>query len=65
LPTTLAAEHNGDVLILDSSRDQILQLSPRGKLTVFAGSGRQGFSGDGGPAVNAELDFQYFSAAEL
>ena len=65
LPTTLAAEHNGDMLILDSSRDQILRLTPSGKLSVFAGSGRQGFSGDGGPAVNAELNFQYFSAAGM
>ncbi|MGC2485829.1 MAG: hypothetical protein WA359_06275 [Acidimicrobiales bacterium] len=60
-PTSLAAEHNGDVLILDNSRDQILQLTSKGKLSVFAGSGRQGFSGDGGPAVDAELDFKYFS----
>ena len=61
----LPLNHNGDVLILDSSRDQILRLTPSGKLSVFAGSGRQGFSGDGGPAVNAELNFQYFSAAGM
>lgn len=60
-PTTLAAEHDGDVLILDSSRDQILQLAPEGTLSVFAGIGRQGFSGDGGLAIDAELDFGYFS----
>jgi hypothetical protein len=65
LPTTLAAEHNGDILILDSSRDQILQLTPKGRLSVFAGTGRQGFSGDGGPAVDAELNFQYFSSAGI
>jgi sugar lactone lactonase YvrE len=65
LPTTLAAEHNGDVLILDGSRDQILQLTPGGRLSIFAGSGRQGFSGDGGLAVDAKLDFQYFSQAGL
>jgi hypothetical protein len=64
-PTTLAAEHNGDILILDNSRDQILQLTPKGTLSVFAGSGRQGFSGDGGLAVDAKLDFQYFSEAGI
>ncbi len=65
LPTTLAAERNGDILILDSSRDQILRLTPGGSLSVFAGSGRQGFSGDGGPAVDAALDFSYFSEAGI
>jgi hypothetical protein len=60
-PTSLAAERNGDVLILDDSRDQILQLTPTGILSVFAGDGRQGYSGDGGPAIDAELNFQYFS----
>ena len=62
-PTTLAALPNGNVLILDSSRDQILELRPDGALTGFAGNGRLGFSGDGGPARDAELDFGYFSSA--
>jgi hypothetical protein len=64
-PTTLAAEPDGDILILDSSRDQILQLVPDGTLSVFAGNGRIGFSGDGGPAVDAELDFGYFAESGL
>ena len=62
-PTTLATLPDGDLLILDSSRDQILELRPDGNLTVFAGNGRLGFSGDGGPARAAELDFGYFSSA--
>jgi hypothetical protein len=64
-PTTLATLPNGDLLILDSSRDQILELRPDGDLTVFAGNGRLGFSGDGGPARDAELDFGYFSSAGI
>jgi sugar lactone lactonase YvrE len=64
-PTTLAAEPDGDVLILDSSRDQILRLTPTGTLSVFAGDGRQGFTGDGGPAVHAELNLSYFSQSGL
>jgi sugar lactone lactonase YvrE len=53
------------VLILDSSRDQILALSANGDLSVFAGTGRSGFSGDGGPARDADLDFRYFSSAGM
>lgn len=61
-PTTLATLPNGDLLILDSSRDQILRLRPNGDLSVFAGDGRLGFTGDGGPARDAELHFTYFSS---
>lgn len=64
-PTTLAALPNGDVLILDSSRDQILELRTGGDLSVFAGDGRLGFAGDGGPARDAELGLTYFSDAAM
>lgn len=64
-PTTLAALPNRNLLILDSSRDQILELRPDGRLSVFAGTGRLGFSGDGGPARNAELRLSYFSEAAM
>jgi len=64
-PTTLAAEPDSDILILDSSRDQILRLTPNGTLSVFAGDGRQGFNGDGGPAVDAELNLSYFSESGM
>jgi hypothetical protein len=64
-PTTLATESNGDLLILDSSRDQILRLTPSGDLSVFAGDGREGDSGDGGLARNSELGFTYFTDAGM
>jgi hypothetical protein len=55
-PTALAVLPNGEVLIDNSGTDQILEMSPNGKLSVFAGDGKLGSSGDGGPAVKAELD---------
>jgi hypothetical protein len=64
-PTTLASLPGGDVLIMDSSRDQILRLTPNGQLSVFAGTGRLGFSGDGRPARDADLDLSYFSSAGM
>jgi hypothetical protein len=51
----IAAQPNGGVLIADDARNEILQWRT-GTLTVVAGDGLQGFSGDGGPAVDAELN---------
>lgn len=64
-PSTLATLPNGNVLILDSSRDQILALRADGELSVFAGTGRLGFSGDGGPARDADLHFESGSSAGI
>jgi hypothetical protein len=54
-PGPLAVTKDGGVLIADTSRNQILEWNV-GVLTVVAGDGLQGFGGDGGPAVDAELD---------
>ena len=54
-PGALALTGHGDLLIADSFRDQILEWHPDGELTVFAGTGQPGFSGDRGPAVEARL----------
>jgi len=55
-PGALALAPNGDLLVADSDRDQILEWHLNGTLTVFAGTGQHGFSGDGGPAIDAKLD---------
>jgi hypothetical protein len=47
---------NGDLYIADSSLNQILERSASGSFRVIAGNGKLGFSGDGGPATQAELD---------
>jgi hypothetical protein len=57
-PESLALERDGDLLIADVFRDEVLRLTPGGVLTVFAGDGVEGALGDGGPAVDAELDLQ-------
>ena len=57
-PYALAVAPNGDLLVVDTGRDQILRRLPSGKFRVVGGSGKHGFSGDGGQAVGAELDIQ-------
>ena len=54
-PTALAISRAGVLYIVDPSRDQILDRLPGGRFTVVAGTGRDGFSGDGGLATKAAL----------
>lgn len=55
-PGPLALSPNGTLYVVDEARRQVLLLLPSGRFAVFAGSGRRGFSGDGGPAPRAELN---------
>lgn len=57
-PQALAIARDGSLLIVDASREQILRLQSDGTLSVFAGNGKTGFTGNGGPAVDAELNLQ-------
>lgn len=54
-PGPLAVTADGTLLIADDDRNQILEWRA-GTLSVFAGDGLLGFSGDGGPATDAELN---------
>jgi DNA-binding beta-propeller fold protein YncE len=53
----LAIGPSGNLFIADDGRDQVLERLPNGKFVVAAGDGKRGFSGDGGPAVGAELNY--------
>jgi hypothetical protein len=54
-PAGLAIARNGDLIIADQRLNEVLERLPSGALRVIAGTGRVGFSGDGGPAVDAQL----------
>jgi uncharacterized protein (TIGR03437 family) len=54
-PTALAAGAVGTVYIADTGNNRVMALAPGGQLTLFAGTGTAGFSGDGGPATAATL----------
>jgi uncharacterized protein (TIGR03437 family) len=50
----VAVDNGGNLFIADGSR--IRKVSPSGTITTIAGNGINGFSGDGGPAVDAQLN---------
>jgi trimeric autotransporter adhesin len=55
LPPGLAVDNAGNVYVADNGNSRIRKISPDGIVTTVAGNGTFGFSGDGGPAVNAQL----------
>jgi glucose/arabinose dehydrogenase len=55
-PFGVAVAGNGTVFVADAGRHQVLRRTGDGRVSVVAGTGTAGFSGDGGPAVDAELD---------
>ena len=52
----LTVDLEGNVYIVESTVGRILKVTPAGVLTVIAGSTQPGYSGDGGPATQAQLD---------
>jgi trimeric autotransporter adhesin len=55
-PQGVSMDSAGNAYIADLQGNKVWRIGTGGTLTVFAGTGTQGESGDGGPASNAELD---------
>ncbi|SPE30972.1 putative NHL repeat containing protein [Candidatus Sulfopaludibacter sp. SbA3] len=54
-PIGLAFDSKQNLYIADNQQNVVFKMQPNGTMTVFAGSGVRGFSGDGGPATAAAL----------
>jgi uncharacterized protein (TIGR03437 family) len=55
-PTRVALDAENNLYIADTSHHRVLKLTPVGVIATIAGTGSPGYSGDGGPALSAELD---------
>ena len=55
-PYTEAVDASGNLYVADQQLNRIFKISTAGTLTVVAGNGTAGYSGDGGAAVSAELN---------
>jgi sugar lactone lactonase YvrE len=56
LPSGVAYDAAGNLYFADTNRHEVFESTLAGQLIVVAGTGTQGFSGDGGPATAATLD---------
>ncbi len=69
-PTGLAVDSQGDLFIADAGNDVVREVTPGpdgllsdGTMTIVAGNGTRGYSGDNGPANAAQLDLDSYQLA--
>ncbi len=55
-PRNVAVDAAGNIFVGDTYYHQVFRINAAGTIAVVAGTGKQGFSGDGGPATLAQLD---------
>jgi len=64
-PTGVAVDSAGDIYIADTNNQVIRKVTAAtGDITTFAGNGTTGYSGDGGPAISAQLYNPYAIAVD-
>ncbi|HEY3825849.1 MAG TPA: putative Ig domain-containing protein, partial [Bryobacteraceae bacterium] len=63
-PYAVATDQTGNVYIADSGNNVVRKISPGGLINTFAGTGASGYSGDGGPAIGALLNFPVSVASD-
>jgi sugar lactone lactonase YvrE len=60
----LALDRQGNVYIVDASNHRVRKVTANGVIQTVAGTGFPGFSGDGGPGGQAQLNSPYGVAAD-
>lgn len=54
-PRGLAFDSAGNLYLADSNNQRVRRIDRSGNISTVAGTGTPGFSGDGGPGINAQL----------
>jgi RHS repeat-associated protein len=55
IPWSLTIGRDGSIYFVDDGNNRVRRISPDGIITTVAGTGSPGFSGDGGPATQAQI----------
>ncbi len=63
-PSSVTLDQSGILYVADTGSSRIRRISPDGIITTFAGTGRDGYSGDGGPANAAQLNVPSFMTTD-
>ncbi len=63
-PVGVALDFSGNLYIADDANHTIRKVTPSGIISTIAGNGTAGYSGDGGAATAAELNYPYGAAVD-
>src|SRR5437016_10369265 len=63
-PTAVAKDASGNTYIFDAWSYRVFKVDAAGKVSVYAGNGFNGYSGDGGLATNAQVSWGYGLAVD-
>ena len=63
-PAGLTFDSKGNLYIADRENHRVRKVDSRGVISTFAGTGKAGFSGDGGSAISADLNLPSGLAAD-
>lgn len=55
-PAQIVFDSVGNMIVADQGNNRIRSISPAGIVSTIAGTGTAGYSGDGGPALSADLN---------
>lgn len=64
IPVGLALDPAGNLYIADSQVNRVRRVGIDGTISTYAGNGKAGYTGDGGPAVNASLQTPWAIACD-
>lgn len=54
-PNGIAVDSAGNVYVADTNANVVRLIAPNGNISTYAGNGTAGYTGDGGPAAQAQL----------
>ncbi len=64
-PNQVAMDKDGNLYVLDSGNFRIRRIARDGTISTVAGNGTPGFSGDGGPAIDAQFNINFIDNGGL
>jgi sugar lactone lactonase YvrE len=58
-PISITLDPAGDLVFADAGNERVRKITPTGIISTIAGNGNIGYTGDGGPAINATFNIPW------